>query len=343
MPFVSTHALIAVVVSSVVLCLASIAVTLRQYAQILKGNPFGADAWSLMVALAVSAGLVGLTIYGAEHAGLGWPARMLLGPVGLKFQKVVYAGQILWSVSITLVRVSLLLFYRRVFPVQHFLLADSIMLGICGGWWISNFVATLLTYKWSATSQTSINYPAFLLVNAVINMVLDIATLCLPLFIIRTLHISKKRKIVIGGIFWLGIFCIAASIVRVYYFVQLSHITQKDRSFSETTYYCFIWSVVEPCVSIIAACLPASAPLINKETRGFSTLFNSLISLFQSRGTQQDSDRSKFVGSTSGGNGNANESKFNWRIYTERSLDDMEMCSRTNDDRSSQRSTSRLA
>ncbi|OAL03063.1 hypothetical protein IQ06DRAFT_334538 [Phaeosphaeriaceae sp. SRC1lsM3a] len=315
MHFVSDHAAVAVVVSIICIVCASITLAFRQYAQGLRGQPFAVDAWFLVAALVVSAGLVGVTIYGATHGGLGWPAKMLLGPVGIKFQKIVYAGQMLWAAAITLVRVALLIFYRRLFPLPNFLLANSIMLGICASWWISNFVATLLTYKWSAASQTSINYPAFLLSNAVINMVLDIATLCLPLAVIRTLHVSLRKKFMVGGIFGIGILCIIASIVRVHYFHKLANTTQKDRSYSETTYYCFIWSVIEPCISMIAACLPACAPLINKDTRGFSVLFNSLISLFQSRGSRADSPSPRSSIMHDGQAENKTTSTHTWRIY----------------------------
>ena len=119
--------------------------------------------------------------------------------------------------------------------MDSFRLANNIMLGICGAYWISNLIATLLTYKWSATAQTDINYPMFLLASAVINMILDVATLCLPLAVIRTLHVNTRKKMMIGGIFGIGIFVIVASIVRVHYFVRLSHTSQKDRSFSGET------------------------------------------------------------------------------------------------------------
>lgn len=293
MYFASEHAQTAVVVSSVCLGFAITAVVLRQYAQALKGKPFAADAWFLIAALVVSSGLVGIAVYGAEHGGLGWPIQMLTTPAaGLRFQKLVFAGQILWAAAITLVRISLLIFYRRVFyVVRPFMIANNIMIGLCAGYWLSNFVATLCTYQWKRQAQTDINYPSFLLISAVINMVLDIATLTLPLFVIRTLHVSTRKKIILGAIFWLGIFCIVASIVRVHYFVQLSKITQRDRSFSGTTYYCFLWSVVEPLISIVAACLPASAPLINKETRGFSVLFESVKSLFSRRTSRSGSEK----------------------------------------------------
>ena len=189
------------------------------------------------------------------------------------------------------------------------MIANNIMIGLCAAYWLSNFVATLCTYQWKRQAQTDINYPNFLLASAIISMVLDIATLALPLFVIRTLHVSTRKKIILGAIFWLGIFCIIASIVRVHYFVELSKITQRDRSFSGkrvsrlqvehiadiaiqgTTFYCFLWSVVEPLVSIIAACLPASAPLINKETRGFSVLFESVKSLFSRRTSRSGSEK----------------------------------------------------
>lgn len=105
MHFVSDHAAVAVVVSIICIVCASITLAFRQYAQGLRGQPFAVDAWFLVAALVrswrpylrlhltdlmqvVSAGLVGVTIYGATHGGLGWPAKMLLGPVGIKFQKV---------------------------------------------------------------------------------------------------------------------------------------------------------------------------------------------------------------------------------------------------------------
>ncbi|KAH7377931.1 hypothetical protein DE146DRAFT_638006 [Phaeosphaeria sp. MPI-PUGE-AT-0046c] len=168
-------------------------------------------------------------------------------------------------------------------------------------------------------------------------MVLDIATLCLPLAVIRTLHVSLKKKFVVGGIFAIGIVCIVASIVRVHYFHKLANTSQIERSFSATTFYCFIWSVIEPCISIIAACLPACAPLINKDTRGFSVLFNSLISLFQSRSSRSDSPspRSSMVHTEQAEHKNV--PAHTWRVYGGLGSDLESNISK--DDQSSQSST----
>jgi len=44
--------------------------------------------FNVLVVQVVIIGLCSLSIYGGAEAGLGWPARKLMGPVGITFQKV---------------------------------------------------------------------------------------------------------------------------------------------------------------------------------------------------------------------------------------------------------------
>ena len=48
------------------------------------------------------------------------------------------------------------------------------------------------------------NWSAFGIAMAAINLVLDLATLCMPLFVISTLHMSFKKKAAVVGLIWLG-------------------------------------------------------------------------------------------------------------------------------------------
>ena len=66
------------------------------------------------------------------------------------------------------------------------------------------FSSKPVSQGWTKPGHNTINEPAFLLSMGAINMVLDIMTVCLPLFVIRTLHMSLKRKWSVGGIFALG-------------------------------------------------------------------------------------------------------------------------------------------
>lgn len=98
-----------------------------------------------------------MTIYGAFDGGLGWPGQDLKGRAGIVFSKVIllivkfyqfsslivkqvlFAGQILWAASISLIRIGLLLFYRRIFSTRTFRLFTNIMIGITTCWFITNF------------------------------------------------------------------------------------------------------------------------------------------------------------------------------------------------------------
>lgn len=181
-------------------------------------------------------------IYGAADAGLGWEIQDLQAPAGRAYIKVagpllfsqivgmplmemqvIFIGQFLWAASITLVRISLLVFYRRLFPVEPFRIANTVLIGVNIAWFTSLFFVsqpfmhvnlsehcsllskgTVFSYSWKTTGQPSIHYPTWLIVNGALDMVLDIMTLCIPLFVIRTLRISVKKKITVAGIFSLG-------------------------------------------------------------------------------------------------------------------------------------------
>lgn len=50
-----------------------------------------------------------------------------------------------------------------------------------------------------------IDFPAYLLSLASINTVLDVMIVVMPVSVIRTLHMSPKRKVLVSGIFLLGL------------------------------------------------------------------------------------------------------------------------------------------
>ena len=53
-------------------------------------------------------------------------------------------------------------------------------------------------------NEKLLNYPAFNLTMAVLDFVFDILILLLPLPVIFKLHMDRKRKYALIGIFWLG-------------------------------------------------------------------------------------------------------------------------------------------
>ena len=143
--------------------------------------------------------------------------------------QIIFAGPILFPLSIALIKISTLLLYKRIFVTPNFYLACHTMMGLTLAWFLASvFVCMLARFLidlaetgmifqgqifrsdpvskgWTEPGRYDrINYTVFLLALAAINTVLDFALVCLPLPVIRTLSMSFKRKLSVSGIFLLG-------------------------------------------------------------------------------------------------------------------------------------------
>ena len=123
--------------------------------------------------------------------------------------------QFLYLLAVTVIKLSVLLFYKRIFFVNsRFRVAVNIMCGLVLGWFITFFFATLLqtvpiSGNWElagtgSTQGTSINRYAMYISAAVLEIALDIVTLVLPLFVIWRLQMHTTQKWQVSGIFLLG-------------------------------------------------------------------------------------------------------------------------------------------
>ena len=67
------------------------------------------------------------------------------------------------------------------------------------------FHAKPVSNAWTKFDSHVIHYSSFLLAIAALNTVLDLTIVALPLFVIRKLNMSLKRKWSVSGMFLLGI------------------------------------------------------------------------------------------------------------------------------------------
>ncbi len=126
------------------------------------------------------------------------------------------------------IKVSILLFYRRLFPRENttptwrlchlLLMILSVALGVIG---IFGFVfqCAPIAYSWDLTIPGGhcINRGAFARFTNVGNIVTDILILVMPIPIVWSLHLPKNKKIGVCLLFLLGGFVCIASVVRFYY------------------------------------------------------------------------------------------------------------------------------
>ena len=72
----------------------------------------------------------------------------------------------------------------------------------------SLFESTPISESWKLFGPSNINGRVFQLSMGSINMVLDVLIVCLPISVVRTLHMTSRRKWSLVGIFSLGFLCV---------------------------------------------------------------------------------------------------------------------------------------
>lgn len=120
--------------------------------------------------------------------------------------------QFFYIFAVSLVKLSILFFYGRIFSSGRLPVTVKILIVITIAWLISFFFATLfqawpIWCNWVYCEPTT-NYPVMYMVCTSTDIVLDICILCLPAFFINKLQMSKGKKVGLAAIFGLGILCV---------------------------------------------------------------------------------------------------------------------------------------
>ncbi|OLN81270.1 hypothetical protein CCHL11_07313 [Colletotrichum chlorophyti] len=180
-------------------------------------------------------------------------------------RQVFFAFEVIYSLSISALKASILFFYLRVFSMLNRTFTVVLWcthvfnLLFC----VSFAVAMLnqckpFSYVWESWDGRHqgrcIDIWALFISHAAINIALDIWLLLLPVTQILWLNLRKRQKAEILFMFGLGLFITVVSAIRLKVLLGM-------RSFSDPTYdafYLHMWSYIELSVGIIVACLPAS-------------------------------------------------------------------------------------
>ena len=144
--------------------------------------------------------------------GLGKHFDSVLQSSEIDQMKALYAAAIVYNISITLPKVSVLLFYARVFTTQskpfkyalwcsHFLVA-SWLISITS---VTVFGCNPIKKIWLLTTPGHCHPNSVLwLVNAISSVVIDLILLLLPLPTLWHLQMKSSRKILIMAVFICG-------------------------------------------------------------------------------------------------------------------------------------------
>ncbi|KAJ0163096.1 hypothetical protein CTA2_3529 [Colletotrichum tanaceti] len=246
--------------------LASLAVVLRLMARSLQGQTLKADDWVIIASLLLVGATIGLSIAGgAQGAGNHvWSFT----PLGLtRVFKILYAYTFVYGSACAATKISILLFYQRIFVSN----IPSFKISLVFGYFLSVTYpvviwATMgnackpLPFYWNqfvGGRGTCLDLNTFYMALGIINMMNDIIVLVIPIPQILKLQMSRRRKLAVCSIMLLGSFVCVASAVRIWYLDRFS----KAQDVTWTMGTVFIWSAIEPSVAIVSACLAHLAPL----------------------------------------------------------------------------------
>lgn len=200
----------------------------------------------------------------------------------------LFAYVLIYLVELLIIKVSILMFYRRVFNM-NWMIWTCLIFSCC--WCTGSMIAALsapkpISYFWSEMINPSsgiwrYNFYYYYIGNAASNVILDVLIFITPIPVVWKLQMRTGQKIAICSLFLLGglyvcsrasiIICsnanfssvCVASIVRIHYLTFLNGTEDVTWTLSEVA----VWSVVEPAIGIICACLPYLQPLIRSTIR----------------------------------------------------------------------------
>ncbi|KAF4957001.1 hypothetical protein FGADI_3413 [Fusarium gaditjirri] len=263
-----------------VLILALIAISLRFVARSIQRTKIHWDDWVIIISMALVGGTAGLAIAGGSYG-----AGKHIWAVNLtdlqQIYKILFGYTFLYAASCSAIKISILLFYGRIFPTADLLFGLSMKFGYFLSisypiviWVTMGNACRPFEHFWTqfaGTNGTCIDINTFFLALGIVNMINDFYILLIPIPHIFRLQMSLRKRIGVTGILMLGGFVCAASAVRIHFLTELT----KTRDVTRAMGPVFIWSDLEPCIAIVSACLPHLAPLRHIVRDKISSTFGS--------------------------------------------------------------------
>lgn len=190
-------------------CLSTSIVLARLITRIRMVHSVGLDDWAIILSLGLSWAVCGLTV-GITMEGIGgyvWAKQLDLTPVNAK---TVLAWNCMYVALVDVTKASILLQYLRIFQTRgirisaYCLLAalvPALLWGILGGVFLCDPVSKL----WNPRQEGScMSLRRYWLSTAGVNIVLDFATVLLPLPSIWRLRLPTRQKYGLVMVFVLG-------------------------------------------------------------------------------------------------------------------------------------------
>ncbi|PVH92481.1 hypothetical protein DM02DRAFT_733661 [Periconia macrospinosa] len=261
------------------LILAFISFGIRVYARVLTRVHLDSSDYTCCAGLLFSVGLT-VILWAVYSHGWGLDVSYFTVEYQVFAGKLFVAILIIWNTAVTMVRVSMLLFYIRIFFVSALKPVFWITLGLNIAGCVAVCIAALTIcqpYSHAYNPQPGGRCGDILALQrftAYWNLIADVAIVVLPMPILWSLKIGTQKKIGLSIIMGMGVFICAGTITRVI----LSAVYKVNNITKQNSIVVFI-TAMEPIVGIINACLPHFPPVFRRF--GTSRFAASIGQIFQ--------------------------------------------------------------
>ncbi|KAL4908510.1 hypothetical protein BDW74DRAFT_175194 [Aspergillus multicolor] len=232
--------------------------------------PFWVDDWFVLASLVPTYGsLACITAAKGAQYGIGKHVWAAATEDYVRINQIGFSHLLVYFFTLLLIKLSILLFYRRLFAFWI-----PLTLQLCILLTLAQYTACTITflcgcqppaYYWrkiTAPQSGSCNFDTdlFQLLSSSLNVFADLLILAVPVPLVWRLQTRPLQKGLVVGVFLLGSFACIASAIRIRYLVLF----MQDSDWTWVLGDVFVWTTVEPCVGIVCACLPTLNPLARR-------------------------------------------------------------------------------
>lgn len=245
--------------------LSTVVVVARVFTRLKILRTFGSDDAVMAVAQVLTIGSA--IAEGLESKwGLGSHVWTVKEEDNIPYMKSFYSSILVYNIAVCLVKISILLQYRRIFTgriIQRLALVGLVFLA---AWTVTlAFLLSLVCIPVAAFWDPTVEgrcLPFLLIwyVMAGVNLVTDFAIFSLPLPVINSLQLPRRQKMMLLIVFGLGFFTCAISIIRI----RTLRVAAETQDPTWDNVDAATWSFLELTIGVLAACLPTLRPIFVK-------------------------------------------------------------------------------
>ncbi|KAF2246840.1 hypothetical protein BU26DRAFT_567180 [Trematosphaeria pertusa] len=305
------HQLAVVIVPVIMVVLATLCVALRFRARRLQKAQFAFDDWLCFVALLLTWVFQGINMAAVFAGGVGLPIAtvMAIDPNAITtFLKILFVNFSLWIVVVSVVQLSIMFFYIRIFGiVDTFRWACYVLVALITGLGIAGFFGQIffcvpVSKQWNPTEQGHcIALKPWCSSISLMHVILDFGIVILPMPLIWKLKVSTRSKVILSVLLCLGLIASIISLIKIGCVIDLTGIPPQD--VTDYSWFGILLQTLELPIGIICCCVPSLKPVMVELAPKLNSMANRLLSYARS----SRSTINKSYGSRSGGN-SGNES-----------------------------------